>query len=69
VTGPRTRPNAPPPPLREAATAAVEALLDIRLPPKPRRAVQALQAALEASDGPLAAARAAIRREEPEASP
>jgi hypothetical protein len=48
VTGPRTRPTTPPP-LREAAAAAVQALLDIRLPPKPRRAVQALQAALEAN--------------------
>jgi len=49
VTGPRTRPTTTVPPLREAATAAVEALLDIPLPPKPRRAVQALQAALEAT--------------------
>ena len=29
------------------AKAAVEALQDVRLPPKPRRAIQALQAALE----------------------
>lgn len=49
MTGPRTRPGTPVAPLREAAAAAVEALLDVKLPPKPRRAVQALQAALEAN--------------------
>jgi hypothetical protein len=35
--------------VRDAAREAVAALLDVRLPPEPRRAVQALQAALEAN--------------------
>ena len=35
--------------VRDAAHAAVQALLDVKLTPAPRRAVQALQAALEAS--------------------
>lgn len=35
--------------VRDAAKAALAALQDVRLPPGPRRAVMALQAALEAN--------------------
>jgi hypothetical protein len=51
VTGPRktTSETARLRAVRDAAHAAVIALLDVRLPPEPRRAVLALQAALEAN--------------------
>jgi len=50
MTGPRkpTRETTRLQAIRIAATAAVHALLDVPLPPEPRRAVMALQAALEA---------------------
>jgi hypothetical protein len=50
VTGPRNPPGetARLRAVRQAAQEALTALLDVRLPPEPRRAVLALQAALEA---------------------
>jgi hypothetical protein len=50
VTGPRTpKPRPQDAAVRAAAEAAVKALLDVPLPPLPRHAVIALQAALEAN--------------------
>jgi hypothetical protein len=52
VSGPRIQPSGETNRLRAvraAAKVAVAALLDVPLPPEPRRAVQALQAALEAN--------------------